>query len=233
MMFRHLARQLCIVGLVCVALTSGCIFNPGKDKGGGGSGESYRPLTTPVAPLANLGLTYKRHDLEAIRQYRTLFDPVNYKFTFKDKSDDPRGDGYYDYNEEIASAESLFSDPDISNITLTFLSNPADTLGQDNDLVGAPAGTRKFIVNNIELHVFKGSTDYYSVGSCIFYVSPITTNGVTEYKIYQWLDQTAGGPTQSPRRDDGKQTRGFRAEATAPAGSALLQAAALADAIKN
>jgi hypothetical protein len=188
----RLLIALSVLGLFAAGCNKDTVTPPVIDA------NAYRPLTTAAAPLVNVGLCYARNDSAAVVEYRQLFDLVTYVFNFSDPSDDPRGDGYFGYGPEVATAESLFTDREISSIDLKFLTNPSDTLGMDPGQSGLPPGTRKFVVTGIELRVTRGSTEYTARGSCTFYIAPSSGSQGTVWRIVRWDDMT-GTPVAAAR----------------------------------
>ena len=86
----------------------------------------------------------------------------------------------------------------------------------------------KFFVSGISLDVKKLDTDYVATGSGEYYVAPDSTQSPVIWKVYRWNDLTAvSGSAQGVST-----TRGGMRTLAMPAttGSALLRAAALADA---
>jgi len=231
------SRRLVVSFVACaalgmVALNSGC-FTPTECQPGdprcSGDGRTYRPLTTPVAPLENLSLAYVRRDQEAIDQYKTLFDPDTYIFQWRQDPSLPPD--YYGYGDEINATTNLFNDKNVTILTLSFLLNAAqDTAnwGVPSDIEGQPAGTRKFSITQITLHYKndQSAQEYQATGICEFYVAPVdTVAGVAQWRIVRWNDLT-GNNVAAPFAQ-------AKQAPPAPTGSALLQAAALADRIRN
>ncbi len=216
---RIVSRSIAVAGVLTLALHSGCLFSP-PDGGGGGQVFIYRPLTTPYAPLYNLEKAYANRGQEAYDRYAELFDPVLYKFIWDDTST-PTLEDSYNYTEEIKTRE-MFVDASVASLSLTFLVNDADSLGTPSNTVGDPPGTQRFTINGLSLSLDRPPTTYVTSGTAEFFVAPIDNNGKTEWKIIRWRDLTSPPISTAPALQN---------EAPNAVGSALLRAAALADAL--
>jgi len=223
MLRRFVTSTLAAVGIVSLLASSGC-FTPEPCKPGDACDPldlSYRPLTTPYAPLYNLALAYSRHDITAGDQYATLFDPTLYQFIWDDPAE-PGLDNYYGYNDEVDRTRRMFSDPDVASINLTFLTNASDSIGVPSNVVGDPLDTQRFTVNGISLTLDRPPTQYVTNGTVEFFVAKTdTVAGVPQWRIIRWRDRTVP-PTVAPSLQNN----------SAPSvanGSALMRAAALAD----
>lgn len=153
----------------------------------------YRPLTTPAAPLIDLGLCWQHCDEAAAAEYATLFDDAHFTFTYTDDT----GPHAWGAGVEIAASQAVFRDPGAVT-KLRYLLQRADTLAMTPSTVaGDPSGTLRCHIRAVNF-TFRNQPgiQYGCAGSADIYVAPL--GGV--WKIVRWEDGTApapieGGPT--------------------------------------
>ncbi len=160
---------------------------------------SARPLTTPYAPLANLDLCYRTGWDQSVALYRTLFDSARYVFVWDDTRT-PQLEDTYGYASEV-TASGVFADPSVTSVSLTFLVNVADSLGQPSNILGDPPGAMRFTINGISLSFDRSVETYVTSGAAEFFTAPTDTlNGVPQWRIIRWRDLTAPPITAAPHR---------------------------------
>ncbi len=142
----------------------------------------YRPLTTPAAPIIDLGLCWQHADDAAAAQYPLLFDQSRFVFRYSDDM----GAHAWDAAREIAASQALFGEPD-ARTRLDFLLARADTTTMTASTdPGDPTGTLRCRVTGITFSLRRGGLLYVAEGSADIYVAPV--GGL--WKIVRWEDNT-------------------------------------------
>ncbi len=149
----------------------------------------YRPLTTPAAPIIDLGLCWQHCDEPAAAEYATLFDAGRFVFRYSD------GGGTHEWpmGSELVAAQALFRDPGAAP-RLRFLTARADTAAMTaSDVPGDPPGALRCHVSDIAFTFFNAGQQWGCTGAAEIYVAPVAG----QWKIVRWEDATVPVPPPS------------------------------------
>jgi hypothetical protein len=146
-------------------------------------------MSTPAAPLINLGRCYEQHDQAASSEYKNLFDPFRFWRGVTDSTVAPPTYFERHFADETRSFTALTVDTSVS-VSITFLANPADTLlPTPCALPGDPPNTFRFANRPVRMNIRRGGVDSLIVGTWDLYVAPIDTlNNLPEWRIIRWIE---------------------------------------------
>ena len=201
---------LLLILAVALFATSGCLFSTPEKPSDGDDTVEFGSYTTPAELVDNFLLAWEHMVLEEYRD-QILYngeDPIvgggdceQFKFYFID--DETYEFPFWGYDLEVEHTEALFSGnpglddtPGVESVSL-HLEQATPWLAVSGEVQGdlAPAGTqRKTFTTNMTIYLksaIPGSdniTAFLVDDTIQFYVVPVDVDGVTEYRLWKWLD---------------------------------------------
>jgi len=194
---RSLWSLMLVLALVALA-APGCIFSPDDstgDGGGGGGAEPYPWPSTQDQLMANFQRAYDEMDIDA---YRDEILHPDYKFVFIEGSDLGGPTGYWTREDELLSAQAMFSGephtnsngevaPGISDITFDVLDrvDPWQPVPPDDPYFAGPGAWKALF--NVHL-VLRHDGGTYTISSPqIFVVIPVEVDDGTGATRTRWM----------------------------------------------
>jgi hypothetical protein len=189
----RIATSAALLSLAALLGMVGCVNPPMKHTSSETPGAvslppGYRPLTTPVAPIANVERAYAERSSQALAVYETLLDPA--RFTHLTDMAGPRSPRVCDYACDVRATDSLFASSAVQSLALKLIANPSDTLKPAaSDMPDAPPGTMQFSLNGSSLAIETGTNaELHQYVRSVIDVAPFGEGGAKAWRIVRWHD---------------------------------------------